>query len=193
MRGLAMLLVVVGHVIFFSFDDHENLIYRILCDGLQIPLFFMVSGFLFKVPTEGVWTMLRQKAFLLCVPATIFMVAWVWVNHGSLFVACFDSVKQGYWFTFQLFEFIVLYTLIRLMLKFLKLGYNITHLLMVSVTVVILFAGVWFKREEHIWAWISLMGLVHLTSFPYFVLGTILAERGLIDKNLSVGQIKWGG
>ncbi len=193
LRGLAMLLVVVSHVIIFTFDNPENKISKILNDEFQIPLFFMVSGLLFKVPVDGVCQMLRHKACMLCVPASIFMLTWVWATQRNLYGTCFDSFKSGYWFTFQLFEFIVLYTVMRLVLRSIKLGTHIQHLLLTAASVAVLFAGTWFTREEHNMAWIPLLGLIHLKSFPYFVLGAIMAERGLVCKSLETCNLKRGG
>lgn len=67
MRGLAMLLVVIGHVFYFSFCDKTNIIFRILSEELQIPLFFMVSGFLMSVPGRGGLVVCREEGvFALC-------------------------------------------------------------------------------------------------------------------------------
>ena len=47
MRGFAMCLVVIGHVFLFSFNiEAQGFISSFLCGTLQLPLFFMISGFL---------------------------------------------------------------------------------------------------------------------------------------------------
>ena len=84
MRGLAMLLVVIGHVLNFSVCHLDNAIMRILSDEVEIPLFFMVSGFLVNIPKSGFWKFLGKKAFLLFVPAAVFMVT---SKHQSLFLS----------------------------------------------------------------------------------------------------------
>lgn len=189
MRGLAMLFVVLGHVFTFSFKDGGNIIFRILSCELQIPLFFMVSGFFVRVPETGYWSFLRKKAFLLCVPAAIFMAAFVWTYDYNYISAWVDSDKFGYWFTFSLFEFILLYTALKFVSRRMKLGHNADNALISAVSVVVLYASVWCIRMENVYPVIKLLGLVQFKSFIYFVLGTILAER----KVLAGDKLPMGG
>lgn len=192
-RGLAMLLVVIGHVLVFSFIDEGNMFFRILCGELQIPLFFMVSGFLMSVPRHGFWSFVGKKAFLLCVPAAIFMAAYVWKDSGDYIAAWVDSYKMGYWFTFTLFQFVVLYAVLKFASRAMKLSRSAEAVMLVAVGVVALYASVWCMREEHTYAVIPLLGLVQFKSFIYFLIGTLIAEHGLLAKGLSDKEIKAGG
>ena len=88
MRGLAMLLVVIGHVFYFSVCHLDNAIMRILSDEVEVPLFFMVSGFLVNIPKSGFWKFLGKKAFLLFVPAAVFMALYVWME-GSNYISSY--------------------------------------------------------------------------------------------------------
>ena len=193
MRGLAMLLVVIGHIFYFSFCDKTNIIFRILSEELQIPLFFMVSGFLMSVPGRGFWSFVGKKAFLLCVPAAIFMAAYVWNDGGDYVSAWVDSYKGGYWFTFTLFQFVVVYAVLKLASRAMKLSRAAEAVMLVAVGVVALYASVWCMREEHTYAVIPLLGLVQFKSFIYFLAGTLIAEHGLLAKGLSDKEIKVGG
>ena len=193
MRGLAMLLVVIGHVMLFTFKDEGNMLFRILSAELQIPLFFMVSGFLVSVPGRGVWSFVGKKAFLLCVPAAIFMAAYVWKDGGDYVAAWVDSYKDGYWFTFTLFQFVAVYAVLKLVSRAVKLGRVAEGVLLVAVGVVALYASVWCMREEHTYAVIPLLGLVQFKSLIYFFIGTLIAEWGLLAKGLSENEIKVGG
>lgn len=193
MRGLAMLLVVIGHVMLFTLKDEGNMLFRILSGELQIPLFFMVSGFLVSVPGRGVWSFVGKKAFLLCVPAAIFMAAYVWKDGGDYVAAWVDSYKDGYWFTFTLFQFVAVYAVLKLVSRAVKLGRVAEGVLLVAVGVVALYASVWCMREEHTYAVIPLLGLVQFKSFIYFLTGTLIAEHGLLAKGLSDKEIKVGG
>lgn len=193
MRGLAMLLVVIGHVFVFTFKDEGNMLFRILSGELQIPLFFMVSGFLMSVPRHGFWSFVGKKAFLLCVPAAIFMAAYVWKDSGDYIAAWVDSYKMGYWFTFTLFQFVVLYAVLKFASRAMKLSRSAEAVMLVAVGVVALYASVWCMREEHTYAVIPLLGLVQFKSFIYFLIGTLIAEHGLLAKGLSDKEIKAGG
>lgn len=49
-----MLLVVIGHIMIFSFHHtNNNYLYAILNDGLELPLFFLISGFFSYKPIEA--------------------------------------------------------------------------------------------------------------------------------------------
>lgn len=193
MRGLAMLLVVIGHVFVFSFIDEGNMFFRILCGELQIPLFFMVSGFLMNMPSHGFWKFLGKKTFLLFVPAALFMALYVWMKGNNYISAWIDSNKGGYWFTFSLFQFVAVYTVLKLVSQKMKFSRIAEKVFLVAVSVVILYASVWCMREEHNNAVIPLLGLVHFKSFIYFVVGTQIAECGLLSRGLSGKEITNGG
>lgn len=190
MRGLAVFFVVIGHVFSYSIKGPRNVISCILSLELQIPLFFMVSGFFVRVPETGYWSFLRKKAFLLCVPAAIFMAAFVWTYDYNYISAWVDSYKFGYWFTFSLFEFILLYTALKFVSRRMKLGHNADNALISAVSVVVLYASVWCIRMENVYPVIKLLGLVQFKSFIYFVLGAILAERKmLVGDKLPMGGV----
>lgn len=194
MRGLAMLLVVIGHVFYFSFCDKTNVIYRILSDELQIPLFFMVSGFLVSVPGRGFWSFVGKKAFLLCVPAAIFMAAYVWKDGGDYVSAWVDSGKCGYWFTFSLFWFILLYSLMKLFVRYAKLGEAIENIIMISIALILLVGASWCMRIEKSYEILELLGLSQFRHFFFFIIGVILAKRGYVAVNkLNIREIRIGG
>lgn len=175
-----MLFVVLGHVFTFSFKDGGNIIFRILSCELQIPLFFMVSGFFVRVPESGYWSFLRKKAFLLCIPAMLFMTAFVWTRNANYLSVWVDSFKYGYWFTFSLFEFILLFTVLKYITRKMKLSHNVDNVLISILSIVVLYASVWCTRMEEVYPVIKLLGLVQFKSFIYFVLGAILAERKML-------------
>ena len=192
MRGLAMLLVVIGHVLNFSVC-HDNAIMRILSGEVEVPLFFMVSGFLVNIPKSGFWKFLGKKAFLLFVPAAVFMALYVWMEGSNYISAWIDRYKGGYWFTFSLFQFVAVYAVLKLVSQAMKLSRISERVFLVAVSVVILYASVWCLREEHNYAVIPLLGLVHFKSFIYFVVGTQIAECGLLGRGLSSKEVTNGG
>ena len=193
MRGLAMLLVVIGHVFYFSLCHLDNVIMRILSEEVEVPLFFMVSGFLVNIPKCGFWKFLGKKAFLLFVPAALFMALYVWMEGSNYISSWIDSNKGGYWFTFSLFQFVAVYTVLKLVSQKMKLSRIAEKVFLLAVSVVILYASVWCMREEHNNAVIPLLGLVQFKSFIYFVVGTQIAECGLLGRGLSGKEITNGG
>lgn len=193
MRGLAMLLVVVGHVYFFSFDDKTNILYRLLIIGYQIPLFFFVSGALFRVPEQRLLPFVGKKAFLLLVPAALFMVIYAWVTSRNMVDASLESYKIGYWFTFSLFEFVILYTILTVSLRVLKINKTTQYTALVAVALLVMYAAVWCEVHEYDYSFIRLFGLVHFRSFPYFVIGAVMADAGVLLGRGKVASRKLGG
>ena len=74
-----------------------------------------------------------------------------------------------------------------------KLSRISERVFLVAVSLVVLNASVWCVREEHNYAVIPLLGLVQFKSFIYFVVGTQIAECGLLGRGLSGKKITNGG
>lgn len=192
MRGLAMLLVVIGHIMIFSFHHtNNNYLYAILNDGLELPLFFLISGFFSYKPIEawnrgGVAATIRNKFAALIVPTLFFMGLYIWINDFGLKETLFHTFKYGYWFPFSLFEFILLYILLIISSKILRLRNIGEDIFMLVTAIVILYTSVLFKRKEDIYPVIDLLNLCHISFFIYFVLGIIFRKRfNLISQYLN--------
>ena len=112
MRGLAMLMVVVGHCCIGSFGNHP--IFDIYVNqAVQIPLFFLISGFfapmMLKRPLTN--TVMRKFGHLV-VPALVMLGLWCLLFNQSFINALCASMKYGYWFTLVLFVFILVYLVV---------------------------------------------------------------------------------
>lgn len=121
-----MLFVVMGHVVYFSFDTRDPGIINVF-DSIEIPLFFLISGFFAYNGAPDDWnskkiiTTLSRRFMVLVVPAIIFMIIWeIYILKGNVAVALFQSYKHGYWFTITLFGFYLLYMLFIVALKSIK-------------------------------------------------------------------------
>ena len=110
-----MILVVVSHVA--KFLDVETLSPGSLhyyFNNFRMPLFFFISGFVFY-KTGFVWNSVNIKKFLSkkvtvqIISPLIFLVCYVHYMDFSLWEALVDNFKAGYWFTFTLFEYFLLY------------------------------------------------------------------------------------
>lgn len=185
MRGLAMTFVVIGHVFYFSLCHIDNNIMRVLSEEIEVPLLFMVSGFLVKVPKNNFWSYIGKKGFLLCVPAAIVMSAYTWKNASDYTLAWVDSYKNGYWFTFTLFQFIVVYTVTKRLFQAMKLNRISEAVLLILASVILRYASVWCMREEQTFTLISLFGLIQFRSFIYFVMGALIADYKLHTNQLN--------
>ena len=109
MRGFTMILVVYSHVCHFC-----------LCDSLlgfnatfflfRLPCFFFISGWLFEpVCHHPFRQMVRKKFMVQIVPTFIFLLL---LAPPPEFFHQLGALKGGYWFTFVLFEFFILYMVI---------------------------------------------------------------------------------
>ena len=109
MRGFTMILVVYSHICHFCLGD-SLLGYNGTFFLFRLPCFFMLSGWLFEpVATRPFATIARKKFMVQIVPTFIFLFL---LAPPPLFFHQLGALKGGYWFTFVLFEFFILYMLI---------------------------------------------------------------------------------
>lgn len=109
MRGFTMILVVFAHVCHFCFGD-SKMGYNAIFILFRLPCFFMVSGWLFEPASRNSFkTVAKHKAMVQLVPTFIFLLL---LAPPPEFFHQLGALKGGYWFTFVLFEFFILYMLI---------------------------------------------------------------------------------
>ena len=181
MRGLAMLLVVMGHVLLFTFHHSQNPFYKVLNECIQVPLFFMVSGMCFRLPkvwsSKEVAKFVYGKALLLCVPAFLWMAFYGWVFQYSLMDAVTDTWKYGYWFTFSLFAFMLLYIFFDGLMRIFNLAEKHKLMLMMLCSIAVAYLGTLAMKLEDSYMPLRVLGVSHFQQFPYFVLGVLLASK----------------
>lgn len=117
MRGFTILLVVMWHVSYFGMgfagsDAFSLQLYAFV--PILMPLFFFVSGFvMYKAAFQWNYSntahFLKEKLPMLVISPLIFMVAMSLVKGSDIVSAIYDSRKGGYWFTFALFEYFLIY------------------------------------------------------------------------------------
>ena len=116
-RGFAILSVVMGHVLFFSYGySSDNWLFRLIYI-FHMPLFFFLSGYLTFTPLCSqnstkilLSKRIHKKISTLLVPTIVIIGISVFLNSHNLKHVIFDDpMKLGYWFTFVLFQIVVLY------------------------------------------------------------------------------------
>ena len=111
-RGLAMILVVYFHIAAYGFGSYE-LGYNDIIERFRMPTFFFISGWVFY-KAGRIWdkrtiiSMIRKKFMVQMIPTAIFMLLYL-VMFNLLDISSFGSDKKGYWYTFVLFEYFVIY------------------------------------------------------------------------------------
>lgn len=102
-----MILVVYSHVCGFCFGDSWMAFNDILF-LLRLPAFFFISGLLFE-PVRGTLAEVAvRKMRSQLLPTLIFLLL---LAPPPVFFSQLGATKGGYWFTFALFEFFMLYML----------------------------------------------------------------------------------
>ena len=120
LRGLAMILVVYFHIAAYGFGSYE-IGYNDIIERFRMPTFFFISGWLFYKAgriwnREAIKGMIRKKFMVQIVPTVVFMLLYL-IMFNLLDVSSFGSDKKGYWFTFVLFEYFVIYIMAEALLN----------------------------------------------------------------------------
>ncbi|MBQ9648997.1 MAG: acyltransferase [Prevotella sp.] len=129
MRGFTMILVVYSHVCNFCLGD-KWMGWNDVFFLFRLPCFFFISGWLFEphrgtVPcvssnadytgtVPSVRSVVKKKFMVQIVPTIIFLLL---LAPPPLFFSKLGATKGGYWFTFALFVFFLLYLLSERYLK----------------------------------------------------------------------------
>ena len=106
MRGFTMILVVFAHVCYFCLDG-PKMGYNAIFILFRLPCFFMISGWLFEpIARNPFKTVAGHKAMVQLLPTFIFLLL---LAPPPEFFHQLGTLKGGYWFTFVLFEYFILY------------------------------------------------------------------------------------
>ena len=117
-KGIAILMVIMAHVVTMGIRGiDQSFIFR-LFKMVHMPLFFFIAGwFTYRVTADGAVRLpqLGKRAERLLLPMVAVSTLWIFAfPHTGLqspmestFAGLWtDSWKNGYWFTFVLFELI---------------------------------------------------------------------------------------
>lgn len=110
MRGFTMILVVYSHICRYCLGDW-TMAWNDVFFLFRLPCFFFISGWLFEQVGRQ-WNSItirhtiKHKFMVQIVPTVIFLLL---LAPPPLFFSKLGATKGGYWFTFALFEFFVLY------------------------------------------------------------------------------------
>lgn len=123
MKGMAIFLVVMGHVYGMAFAQSDDVAYRVI-SSFHMPLFMFLSGL---VACSGVttpfWNLkkLSRKLRGLVLPLIVFGMCFTmtWVSDFGSGLKCFleSPNKNGYWYLMTLAVFYVSLSIYRLNFK----------------------------------------------------------------------------
>ena len=177
-RGIAMLMVVMGHVLLFSLKiEHTALIGIIgIC---EMPLFFVVSGYLTHKEREENFKRMLSRLLIRSRTLLIPLVVWSIVRNicdGTVSYSLSDIYRGGYWFFLALWWCDVLNMFSAYLSKKFRLGLLGDALLYGFVYAVILLGRI--KN-------IDLGGVLPVQSvqyyFPFFVMGLLMRKYQFLN------------
>lgn len=176
MRGFTMILVVFAHVCHFCLGN-DRMGYNAIFILFRLPCFFMLSGWLFEPVSKNAFlTVARHKALVQLVPTFIFLLL---LAPPPEFFHQLGAVKGGYWFTFVLFEFFILYMVI------VRIGKHWTPILAFVITITSFFYARYYdslksSSEGFHLLLIDILGFLSVTTwrlFIFFYIGTWLRRH----------------
>lgn len=194
-KGLLIILVVVGHAIQYCLPTYEmNIVFRFIY-SFHMPLFFFVSGYL---ANRGRWdsNVIRRRAIQLLIP----FAAWAFVapllKTGSMDVTVSLQTliypDKGLWFLYNLFVYSVIFNIA----EYLQSRFGVKHWLVTGIfymllgTLMVLFktkfncsqlcyhiifyaVGYYYRElkivNKYSYLSISVLGIVFLLTVPFWV------------------------
>lgn len=170
LRGMAMILVVYFHISAYGFCSYV-MGYNDIIERFRMPLFFFISGCLFKYIDRSTKEIIKQKFMVQIVPTVFFLLLYLCV-FGYLSLDSYGSDKKGYWFTYVLFEFFVIY----LGLKTLFNKHN-TKRGEICMMLAILFLSIsafyystcYTQYAEELGIWKTILGLFSFVKFKHII------------------------
>lgn len=182
MRGFTMLLVVLAHVLMFSYHESEETIvtFNQAIYYFYIPLFFLISGFVFYKAAR-VWNLetirdfLSKKVMILIFPTLFFLIIYDLLFDYNIVNSIVSVTRYGYWFTITLFGYFVIYSVLSFCIKRLKFKWA-EIAIWTFVLIGSLFAAEACTILENIVpAWcLGLFGINAMRYFCFFFLGTMV-------------------
>ena len=187
-KGLAILLMVMGHVIAYQFPQWQialqdypqitMIVWRIIYSFHMPLLMFCLGLFIIKQePTDSKQLVISiwKRVQSLVLPS-IFAGGILWLQRGNF----------GYWFLWTSFQFVVVTLLLDFLCSFIpKYGRKVfVGLLCLISGLIMLFLKHFYYLEK-----LPIIDIVHWNLYPYFCLGIIYKQCNLIEKTFSKNWI----
>ena len=170
LRGMAMILVVYFHISAYGFSSYV-MGYNDIIERFRMPLFFFISGWLFKYIDRPTIEIIKQKFMVQIVPTAFFLLLYLYVFNYLSF-APFGSDKKGYWFTYVLFEFFIIYLGLKALLNRhnTKKGELYMMLAMLFLSISAFYYSTCYTRyAEELGVWKTILGLFSFVKFKHII------------------------
>lgn len=186
LRGLAMILVVYFHIAAYGFGSYE-LGYNDIIERFRMPTFFFISGWLFYKAgriwdRQAIIGMIHKKFMVQIVPTAIFMLFYLML-FNLLDISSFGSDKKGYWFTFVLFEYFVIYILAEALLNrqdSIKGEMRVFAIILILSVAAFYYAKYYTRYATELGTWKDILGFlsfVKIRHIIFFWFGTFVRRH----------------
>lgn len=180
LKGVAIFLVVMGHVLTMCIREIDNAFLFKLIERVHMPIFFFIAGY-FSYKASFQSPNIVKRAIQLLLPFVIVSFLWVIYFPHSGLRSPLDSTfsglylsewKNGYWFTLVLFEICVIYAIMTYALR--RISIFRMRFLIILITWVVLYLSLKFFNDK-LMLYLSIELVVKF--YPVFFLGVILHEK----------------
>lgn len=180
LKGLAIILVVMGHIYGMAFALSDDVVYRVI-SSFHMPLFMFLSGLVAcSGATSPFWNLkkLSRKLRGLLLPLIVFGMCFTMTfsrNFGTGLVEFMESPnKNGYWYLMSLAVFYVSLSLYRL---------NVKQKWYIDVALAIAIWGGMFALWKYTAQTKDYFCMLNCGNFyPFFMLGVMTTKYNLLDK-----------
>lgn len=184
MRGFTMLLVVMAHVSMFCLGlyGYNGFSFNKMLSEFRMPLFFFVSGFvLFKSNycwnLKNIGSFLRKKIVVQIVTPTFFFLVSIYLRELNLMDSICSPTKEGYWFTYALFEYFLLYIAFHCILDIVGIKGIWKDILLLLFSFLIYLVGLFSGRLPFDMQVLNAIGVAKWQYFIYFMMGNRLRKH----------------
>ena len=172
-KGIAIQLVVIGHLMAFCTDAEKNPIYTVIA-SFHMPLFIFLSGLVLSTPPR-LLKAVNKIVYLLLPMVIIGLIFTYCIGKGCMdFIT--DNFKNGYWYLYVLSVYYMLLTV-----------FNLTKRFKYSGVLDIVLAVIFFGSMKFLCLYLSkatnnLLSLdLCANLWPYFIGGHLIRKYRLID------------
>ena len=186
MKGLAIFLVVMGHVYGMAFAQSDDVVYRVI-SSFHMPLFMFLSGLVaYSGATTPFWNLIKlgRKLRGLLLPLIVFGMCFTMTfsrNFGTGLGEFLESPnKNGYWYLMSLAVFYVSLSLYRL---------NVKQKWYIDVALTIAIWGGMFALWKYTAQTKDYFCMLNCGNFyPFFMLGVMTTKYNLLNK---MHKVNW--
>lgn len=193
LRGFTIILVVLQHIVSMYFRGSDLSPLYLSLQQVRMPLFFFVSGLVFY-KVQRVWNykecvlFFRKKITVQVISPAMFMLLYFLYLGIDIEEGILNKSKYGYWFTYTLFTYFILYIITQKALSCFSIAGNRNEMFMLLSAVLVSYVAIDHNYWNH-----NLSGLLGVEKWKYyifFIFGTMAKRQfsryeRILDKSIA--------